>query len=171
MWCGKSLPTFQMCLLPPPSGRWVKMETGNTWDVSKFLPGYKAQRPIRRSSSCSPPSEPYISFNTSANCNCDCFVNQRYSKDTCIVVRSKFWVVIAHKYWYRNRGQLIASCSGDAEHMRSYCQLAEFNTKYIINHQHSFYFAVYCMFRPIQVMFRRRDVDENGLLQIIWSAL
>jgi hypothetical protein len=55
VWYGRSLLTFQRCLLPPSSGRW------HIWNVGKQLPDYTAQQPRTQPSSYSPPWEPQIS--------------------------------------------------------------------------------------------------------------
>jgi hypothetical protein len=43
LWSGRSLPTFQRCLLPPSSGRsWWRNK--HLWKVGEVLPDYKAQQ-------------------------------------------------------------------------------------------------------------------------------
>jgi hypothetical protein len=81
--CSLVEPTFQRCLLPPSSGRWVNCTRGtglryrnrldkvlphrtddesskNLSNVGKLLPDYTALQPRRQPSSYSPPWEPQI---------------------------------------------------------------------------------------------------------------
>jgi hypothetical protein len=51
---GRCFPTFQWCLRPPSSGRWVVRcddeGTNHLWNVYKLLPDYTAQQPTRQPS-------------------------------------------------------------------------------------------------------------------------